>query len=390
MPRPTAVLLATGLLAFGAAPGRAADHAEVELLGNAISRAGAPAIYGFPGGIPGLVSDDDFETPLGPHGDHDDTEFVRDRVYRDGERVNAGRSFGPPGTARGTIEAGHSISVTSGWADAGSEELGGSAEAHAGSLGASVGGAVVDAQIEKRITIASGTSGLADGTLVTGLRWVFGGQGSLEVGGRSFPNDSTANASVSFDLLVRRGATGTCGPFDCPHGALAVAAELSTGLAVVDADPALPAGVTARVTRHDSWSASWNAGALKGGEEFTSGSGTVDVGAPVTDEDVAILRSVGVDTGAPPFALDSIEFEANVGETLVVEMELDVAAAVDGWGHGDADAFDTFAGHVEDPQGRGLVFQSSVPVPEPDAGPAGGLAAALLLALRARRRLSRS
>lgn len=389
MPRSTA-LLAAVLLALGAAPGRAADHAGVELLGNAIARAGAPATYGFPDDVPGLVSDDDSQALLGPHGDHDDAEFVRDRVYRGDERVNASRHFGSQGAARGSIEAGHSISVTSGWADAGSTELGASAEAHAGSLGGSVGGAATDTAIEKRITILPGTSGLADGTLVTGLRWVFGGQGSLEVGGRSFPADSAASASVSFDLLVRRGPTGTCGPFDCPHGALAVAAELSTGLSAADADPALPAGVTARVTRHDSWSASWNAGDLKAGEVFTSGSETVDVGAPVTDEDVAILRSVSAHTGAPPLALDSIEFEANVGETLVVEMELDVGAAVDGWGHGDADAFDTFSGHVEDPQGRGLVFQSSVPVPGPPAGAAGALAATLLLALRARRALSRA
>jgi len=380
MRRAAAVVLAIGLL--GALPGRAADHAELELLGNAVSRVGAPATYGLPDDVPGLVSENDTATPLGLHGDHEDAEYVRDRLYRDGERVNSERRFGPTGVARNGIEAGHSISVTSGWADAGRNELGASAEANAGELGDSVGGAATGARIEKRITILPGTSGLADGALVTGLRWVLGGTGSLQASGRSFPNDCGASASVRFHLLVRRGPTGRCGAFDCPHGALAVAAELSTGLSVADANPALPAGVTALVTRHDSWSASYNAGDLKAGEVFRSGSETVEVGASVTDEDVAILRSVGVDTGGPPLALDSIEFEANVGETLVAEMDLDVAAAIDGRGHGDADSFDTWEGRVEDPLERGLVFASSVPVPEPAGAGARGLAAALLLALR--------
>ena len=44
-----------------------------------------------------------------------------------------------------------------------------------------------------------------------------------------------------------------------------------TGLGFMDADPALQGGVTAMVTRHDSWSASNNTGNLKAGAVFKKG-----------------------------------------------------------------------------------------------------------------------
>jgi hypothetical protein len=370
--------LAALLLVMAAIPARAIDVAEVELTGSSISRIGAPANFGFPLDAPGLVTNDDRETLIGPHDDHDDASFVRDRLYRNDERINADHGFGEGGTARGSIEAGHSISVSTGYADAGSNVLGGFAEAYAGFVGPSSASAVSSMKIEKKITIAPGDSGLAAGDLVTGLRWVFDGDGTLEVGGKSYPNSSTSSAAVGIDLDILRGPTGRCGDFDCPHGAIAVLASLSTGLALQDADPVLPAGVTARVTRHDSWSASDNTGNLKAGAVFTSGSETVDVGLPITEEDAAITRVESVHTGAAPLNLDGIEFEANVGETLTVRMDLDVYGVVEGWGYGESDFFGSFDGHVADPLARGLDFVSSVPVPEPGARAAGSLAVALL------------
>lgn len=371
-------LLAALLLVMAATPARAIDVAEVELSGSSISRTGAPANFGFPPDAPDLVTNDDGETLIGPHDDHDDASFVRDRLYRNDERVNTSRSFGGSGTARGSIEAGHSISVSTGYADAGSNELGGYAEAYAGFLGASSASAVSSMKIEKKITIAAGDSGLADGALVTGLRWVFDGDGTVEVGGMSHPNAGNSSAAVAIDLDILRGPTGRCGDFDCQRGAIAVLASLSTGLAFQDADPALPDGVTAWVTRHDSWSASNNTGNLKAGAVFTSGSETVDVGLPITEEDAAITRVESVHTGAAPLNLDEIEFEANVGETLTVRMDLDTYAVVAGWGYGESDFFGSFDGHVADPLARGLDFVSSVPVPEPGARAEGSLAAALL------------
>lgn len=369
-------LLAMLVLTVAPAPVRAIDVAEVELLGSSISRTGAPANFGFPLDSPELVRNDDSETLIGPHDGHEDATFLRDRLYRSDERVNASHNFGGSGTARGSIEAGHSISVSTGYADAGSNELGGWAEAYAGFLGPSTASAVSSMKIEKKITISAGDSGLAAGELVTGLRWVFDGDGTLEVGGRSHPNDSNSSAAVSIDLDILRGPTGRCGDFDCPHGAIAVLASLSTGLAFQDANPELPAGVSALVTRHDSWSASNNTGDMKAGAVFESGSETVDVGLPITDEDATIVRVEGVHTGAAPLDLDEIEFEANVGETLTVKMDLDVYGVVDGWGYGESDFFGSFDGHVEDPLARGLDFVSSVP--EPGAGAAGALAVALL------------
>jgi hypothetical protein len=135
---------------------------------------------------------------------------------------------------------------------------------------------------------------------------------------------------------------------------------------------------TARLTRHDTWTASNNTGVYKAGGVFDSGTTEVELGLLITHEDVAIGRAEGVDTGADPLFLDAIEFEANVGETLKVTMDLDVYASVGGLGHAESDFFGSFDGHPEDPLGRGLVFESSVPVPEPGVGGAGALAVALL------------
>ncbi len=378
-------LLGVLLLAMAPAPARAIDGAEVELYGYSISRAGAPANYGFPfpANLPDLVLDGDFDEPLGLHGDHEDAAFTRDRLYADGERVNTSRAFGGLGPVRGTIEAGHSISVTTGYADAGSNELGGRAEANAGSLGPAGSGAGTSSmRIEKRITIQAGDSGLADGDLVTGLRWVIDGHGTLEVGGRSYPNDSAASASVGFDILMLRGPTGTCGAFDCPQGALAIQLDLTTSLAVADVTPVGPGDPTARLIRHDTWTASNNTGVFKAGGVFDSGTTEVELGLPVTQEDVSVGRSEGVDTGADPLFRDWIDFEANVGETLKLTMSLDLYASLGGWGNAESDFFGSFDGHVEDPLARGLVFESSVP--EPGAGGAGALAVALLVLGRIR------
>jgi hypothetical protein len=362
------------------APARAIDGAELELVGSAIGRAdGAPATFGYePPGSPDLVFDGDAEVPLGPHADHDDARFDRDRLYRNGERVNEGRSRGSGGTARGEIEAGHSIAVMSGWADAGSNELGGSAEAHTGTLGASTGSALASMRVEKRITILPGTSGLATGALVTGLRWEFDGHGSLDVEGRTHPNASHGAASSDLSVTLLRGSTGTCGAFDCPNGALAVAARLLTGLSFQAANPEATGGRTGFAMRNRSWSASYNAGTRKAGEVFDSGSDDEEVGLPITAEDELVSRVESVDTSGAPLHLDAIEFEANVGETLRVEMQLVVSGSVDGRGAGHADFFDSFDGRVVDPQARGLVFESSVPVPEPGRAE---LARAALLAM---------
>jgi len=317
----------------GGTPGRAIDFAEVELFGYSVSRSGASANFGFPADSLDLVSSNDTETPLDLHGDHDGAAFVRDRFYRDAERVNTSRSVGGNGPVRGTIEAGHSISVTTGYADAASNELGGWAEASAGSLGSADAAGTTSMRIEKRITILPVASGLAAGAPVIGLRWVIDGHGTLEVGGRSFPNDSAASASVGFDILMLRGPTGTCGAFDCPHGALAISLDLLTSLAVTGLDPELADGRTARVTRHDTWTASNNTGVFKAGGIFDSGTTEVELGLPITDEDVAVVRVDGVDTGAEPL------------------------------------------GHV---------FESSVPVPEPGVDGAGALAVALLALWRIR------
>ena len=375
-------LLAALLLTMAATPGRAIDGAEVALYGYSVSRSGAPANFGFPVDSPDLVTNDDSEMLLGLHGAHEDAAFTRDRLYADNERVNTSRSFGGNGPVRGTIEAGHSISVSTGYADAGSNELGGWAEASAGSQGPTGSGAATSSmRIEKRITIQPGDSGLAAGDLVTPLRWVIDGHGTLEVGGRSYPNDSAASASVGFDALMLRGPTGTCGAFDCPHGALAISLDLTTSLAVADVTPVQPGDPSARLIRHDTWTASNNIGGFAA-HILDSGTTEVELGLPVTQEDVSVGWSEGVDTGADPLFRDAIEFEANVGETLKLTMSLDLYASLGGWGNAESDFFSSFDGHVEDPLARGLVFESSVP--EPSAGGAGALVVALLARWRIR------
>jgi hypothetical protein len=275
--------------------------------------------------------------------------------------------------------------VVSGWADAGRDSLGGSAEAHTGPTGTATGAAVASMKVEKRITIEPGASGLAPGTLVTGLLWELDGEGVIEVGGRTHPASTESGAGAYLDLLVLRGPTGTCGDFDCPHGALAVAAHLQTSLYFATTVPGAPGERTASVTRQHSWSASNNAGALKAGAVFDSGSDSGELGGLVTEQDVWVARSVVVDTGGSPLDLAAIEFEANVGETLRVQVDLDASGSVEGAGFGRTDFFDSFGGRVVDPLARGLVFESSVPVPEPSRA-ALLLLGAAALALRAGRR----
>lgn len=371
-------LLAVLPLAVAATPVRAIDGAEVELFGYSISRSGASANFGFPLESPGLLENDDSELALGIHGDHDDTAYTRNRLYGGDERVNATHDFGSD-AVRGSIEAGHSISVTTGYADAGSDVLGGFAETHAGSLGpTSTGAAVTTARIEKRITVSPGDSGLAEGTLVTGLVWMLYGAGTVEVTGRTHPHDSASSAAATLDITVSRGPTGTCGAFDCGQGAIAVMAHSQTSLSFQDEAPALPAHRSGRMRRHDTWSAYNNVGGTMS-TLIDSDTTEFEPGLSITDEDAQVGRVESVVLGEISPVLEAIEFEANVGETLRVEMELELAASVAGWGAGEADFFGTFAGHVEDPQGRGLVFETSVPVPEPGAGAAGSLAVALLV-----------
>jgi MYXO-CTERM domain-containing protein len=204
------------------------------------------------------------------------------------------------------------------------------------------------------------------------------------VSGRTHPGIGQSGAGADLRLLVLRGPTGTCGEFDCPHGALAVAADLLTALHFTATEPDVPGGPTAHVTRNRSWSASYSAGVFEAGEAFVSGSDQDEIGRPITEEDAWVSGAEGFDTSGPPLGLDSIEFEANVGETLRVTIDLDVSGSVEGSGAGDADFFDSLGSRVVDPLGRGLVFESSVPVPEPPRA-ALLLVAALALTLGRRR-----
>ncbi|MFN8544916.1 MAG: hypothetical protein U0807_12050 [Candidatus Binatia bacterium] len=333
-----------------------------------MSTAAPPAIGYFVPDDPALSSSSTTEAELGPHDDHSDSFFTRRNVYRAEDRVNSARLFGiHAAPVRGNVAAGHSFAVASGFADAGSDDLGGGdlgayAEAGAGLGGRSKASAESDTEVRYHVTIAPGTTGLAPGSPIEGLRWEFGAHGALDLYGHTFPSATAASGGASFTATLYRQHGAICGPgaIVCPHGAVAARASLGLGASIVDLTPADPGDPTGQVTSQFDWSAMRNTGALRAGEVFHSGnSANPNVGGAEVAQDQDFSRSIAFDTGSPPFALDGIDFNATVGETLALEVNLTVTAAVGGGG-GNAeglarlDFFHTVRNRVFDPQQRGV------------------------------------
>lgn len=369
---------------------RAADLAEVEVTEFSRESPGAAATHGyFVSESPALVSATEAETPVGDGSG--DVLVTFTYLYRDPERVNPLRSGGvvvlpPP-------DPGHSFAQASGYADAGADELGGYTNLGASAFvlageHASTAAAVTDARIQVSLSIEAGVSGAAPGDPVSGLRWEFDTHGNLGVNGRAYPATTFSAASMDFHGILLRGPSGRCGVFACPRGALAAAVTLKTGLSAQSTPPGTPGDPTGRIDRNRSWSASDNRGAFQAGGVFKSGSDQDVLALPVTEND-SLLHGTRVDTAGSPLGLDAIDFDATVGETLSLTVQLTASSSLDGMGDADADLFGSFGMRVFDPLDRGyeLVF-SVAPVPEPGAQAwiLGGLLGAAGLGYRRRAR----
>jgi hypothetical protein len=352
----------------------ASGMAELEVLEYSRSSPGASATFGyFRRDDPDLVSSDTLVTPT--NDGSGDVFTTYQNLYRDSERVNAGRNRGT--ALLGPPEPGHSYAKAAGYADAGVNTLGNytnmgaSARVFAGEE-ASTAVAYARTEIEFTWVVGPGESGAAIGDPVTGLRWEFDAEGFLDVRTVTWPatgaSNATGNSSATMDFTATllRGPTGMCGAFDCPNGAIGAAASLQTALTAQGVTPLSPGAATGLVSRNRSWSASHNTGSLKAGGVFDRG-GDSGVVLRTSDTEGGILAEVvGVDTGAGPLNLAYIDFDATVGETLRLNVELTAAASLNGPGEAGADFWQTFGTRIFDPLGRGYDLSFAVaPVPIP-------------------------
>ncbi len=352
-------------------PGTACALAELEVTEYSRTSPGATATHGyFHLSDPDLVSHTETLTPVA--GGSGDVMAEYNYLYRNHERVNAGRDSGL--LVLGPLDPGHSVAKASGYADAGSNTLGGytnlgaSAFVYAGDY-SSTAAASTSAKIELTFLINAGGSGASLGDPVAGLRWEFDTHGDLSVHGITYPQTTFSGAAMDFSATILRGPTGMCGTFDCPNGAIAASVQLQTGISGQSITPSSPGDPTGSVRLNNrTWSASHNTGAFKAGGVFKSGGDYNVLLSSNTHENETLADGIGIHTGGSPLDLDYIDFDATVGETLKLTAHLTAAASLAGVGGADADLFGTFSTRVFDPLGRGYDFRFSVaPVPIPPA-----------------------
>lgn len=320
---------------------------------------------------PTLVSHSKTTVPVGDGTGDVMVEF--DYRYSDGHRVNASHFGG--GTLLPPLVPQHSFAKASGYADAGTNTLGGYrnlgafAFVTAGELG-STAAALATASVDFTFVVGPGSSGAAVGAPASGLRWEFSTDGDLSVAGTSYPQSTLSAASGSFHGIVLRGAGATCGPFACPKGAYAASVDLSSSVYANTLVPGKEGDPTGEVRRDRTWRATDNSVLLAGGTVIKEGGEYGHQVLVAHGKDSSLNYVAGLHTGASPLGLDYIDFNATVGETLRLQVQMTAAASLDGVGWADADLFGSFTHRVFDPLGRGYDITFSVaplPVPEPAA-----------------------
>jgi len=355
-PRPLKMaVVAVGFMLPGMAC--AGSLAELEVTEYSRGSPGASVTFGyFNAGDPDLVTS---STTVTPTTDGSGDVFTRYfNRYRDSDRVNDGRQSGI--AILGSPGPGHSYAAAAGYADAGVDtqggytNMGGYAHALAGAY-PSTAYALTTTEIQLTWVVGPGASGAAVGDPATGLRWEFGTDGFLSVRGTTWPEATSSYANVDFDGYITRGAGGVCNGFPCPTNTRAAEFNFYAALQALSQAPALPDSYTGTVWRYRDWDASSNAGGSWGEP------GAWVLAEASTFEDAVIARAMGVDTRED---LDSIDFDATVGETLRLTATLDVWASVDGVGEAEADFWETFSTRIYDPQGRGYALSFAVtPIP---------------------------
>ncbi len=343
-------------------PGAASAYAMAELKVTEYSRnsPGASTTFGYFYDAPDRVNTSKIVTPVNDgSGDVYTKYFNR---YRDDDRVNDARLSGVP--ILGAPAPGHSYAKAFGYADAGVDllggytNMGGYASAFAGEH-PSTGYAKTTTEIVFTWVVGPGASGAAVGDPITGLRWEFGTDGFLSVRGTTSPETTGSYADVRFSGDIARGAGGLCGIFDCPTGFRAAVFDSDASLFAISRTPLAPGDVTGEVWRYQGWSGASNAG---DGGAWGDGPSWGEQGSSVLaeashHEDAVISWVMGVDTRE---ALDHIDFDATVGETLRLTAKLEVWAIVEGVGEATADFWETFGTRIFDPQGRGYDLSFAV------------------------------
>ena len=339
----------------------------------------------YPAADPTRVYLNKTSTPFFPHGEHQDLKETQDAFYRSPTAVNKARVLNSCTVNCASVgETGHSSARASGYADVEQLKVGGFAAAANSGVAA---GALAHSQstVTTTFTIEAGSSGWANGTPVA-LDWLYRLEGTTILSGRTYPAPTSASASVTSRSMIRRA-------FSSGEAAEPLASvEMSLNGLLTHSFPQGGSSATANFSGRQQWSGYGNLGFEQ--------SALLDYDHDYTGEDIDISRKIVIDSRTGIFGLDRIPFQALVGETLTIELDLNLLSMVSGGvqlgsSHRGAawnDYFGTLKSQIElsgPYQGSGLKIQFSAPpstVPEPATFALAGLVLVVLGALGRRAR----
>lgn len=324
-------------------------------------------------------------TPFLPHEGHQDLKETRDAFYRSPTAVNQAKVLSTcTVNCAGVGDTGHSTARASGYADTAQLKVGGFASAANSGVAA---GALAHSRstVTTTFTVEAGTSGLANGTPVA-MDWLYHLEGTTILSGRTFPEPTSAAASVTSRSMIRRAYSS--GEAAEPLASV----EMRLDGLLTHSIPNAASGTTANFSGRQQWTGYGNLG--------FEDSALLDYDHDYSGEDYDISRKITIDSRTGIFGLDRIPFQALVGETLAIELDLNLLSVVSGGvqpgssHHGTAwnDYFGTLKSQIElsgGYQGSGLTIQFAAPsgaVPEPATFALAGLALVLLSMLGRRSR----
>lgn len=323
-------------------------------------------------------------TPFFPHDGHQDLKETQDAFYRSPTAVNKGKVLDTCSVNCASVgETGHSSARASGYANVQQLKVGGFANAENSGVAA---GALAQSHstVTTTFKVESGTSGLANGTPVA-LDWLYHLEGTTILSGRTNPAPTSATASVTSRSSIQR-------QFSSGEGEDQLASvEFKLDGVLTNSIPTEYSDATGNFSGRQQWTGYGNMG--------FQDSALLDYDYNYAGEDADISRKIAIDSRTGIFGLDRIPFQALVGETLVIRLDLDLLSMVSGGvqlgsshrGKSWNDYFGTLASQVELAgayKTSGLKIQFDQPagdVPEPATFALAGLALVVISMVGRRR-----